>query len=101
MALLNKLKDSILGLGGRKPQTFGVNPAPPDSLHQTYSVDGQPSVMWRLIKGNLSMKPKPSSLDELDSNAPSLRPNTGVVSQVYKSRQGRRYKDLGPVEGRY
>jgi hypothetical protein len=47
------------------------------------------------------MKPKPSSLDELDSNAPSLRPNTGVVSQVYKSKQGRRYKDLGPLEGRY
>lgn len=100
MGLLDKLKDSILGLGGIKPQKFGVNPAPPDSLHETYSVDGQPSVMWRLIKGNIGIKPSPSKLDELDPNAPSLKPG-GVVSQVYKSKQGRRYKDLGPTEGRY
>lgn len=100
MGLLNKLKDSVLGLGGAKPQQFGVNPAPPDSLHQTYSTDGQPSIMWRLIKGNQGMKPTPSTLDELDPKAPSLKPE-GVVSQVYKSKQGRRYKDLGPVEGRY
>jgi hypothetical protein len=46
------------------------------------------------------MKPLPSTLDELDLNAPSLKP-VGVVSQVYKSKSGRRYKDLGPVEGRY
>lgn len=100
MGLLDKLKDSILGLGGAKPQKFGVNPNPPDSLHQTYSVDGQPSVIWRLIKGNISVKPTPSTLDELDPKAPSLKPG-GVVSQAYKSKQGRRYKDLGPTEGRY
>jgi hypothetical protein len=46
------------------------------------------------------MKPRPSQLDELDINAPGLKP-VGVVSQVYKSKQGRRYKDLGPKEGRY
>jgi hypothetical protein len=100
MGLLDKLKSSILGLGGNKPQQFGVNPIPPDSLHQLYSVDGNPNVDWRLIKGNLSNKPQPSTLDELDTKAPNLKPN-GVVSQVYKSKQGRRYKDLGPTEGRY
>jgi len=100
MGLLDKLKDSILGLGGAKPQQFGVNPIPPDSLHQQYSVDGNPDVNWRLIKGNLSNKPQPSTMDEMDPIAPNLKP-VGVVSQVYKSKTGRQYKDLGPVEGRY
>jgi hypothetical protein len=100
MALLNKLKDSTLGLGGNKPAQFGVNPAPPDSLHDLYSVDGNPDVTWRLIPRNVSNKPKPSTLDELDLIAPNLNP-VGVVSQVYKSKPGRQYKDLGPVEGRY
>ena len=100
MALLNKLKDSILGLKGEKPQTFGVNPTPPDSLHDLYSVDGNPDVNWRLIPRNIPMKPQPSTMDELDPIAPNLKP-VGVVSQVYKSKTGRQYKDLGPVEGRY
>ena len=100
MGLLDKLKDSILGLGGAKPQQFGVNPIPPDSLHQQYSVDGNPDVNWRLIKGNLPNKPQPSTMDEMDTQAPNLNP-VGVVSQVYKSKPGRRYKDLGPTEGRY
>ena len=99
MGLLDKLTNSILGLGGRKPQQFGVNPVPPDSLHKLYSVDGSPDVTWRSINGS-NMKPQPSKLDELDTNAPNLRPS-GVVSQVYKSKTGRRYKDLGPTEGRY
>jgi hypothetical protein len=99
MALLNKLKDSILGLKGAKPQQFGVNPVPPDSLHNLYSIDGQPNVTWRPSNG-LGFKPLPSQLDELDANAPNIQP-TGVVSQVYKSKSGRRYKDLGPTEGRY
>lgn len=100
MGLLDKLKNSILGLGGNKPQQFGVNPVPPNSLHNLYSVDGNPDVNWRLIKGNLPNKPLPSTLDELDANAPNLQ-TSGVVSQVYKSKTGRRYKDLGPTEGRY
>jgi len=100
MPLLDKLPTSVLGLAGTKPPTFGVNPIPPDSLHNLYSVDGNPNVTWRLIKGNLSMKPQPSRLDELDINAPNLKP-AGVVSQIYKSKQGRRYKDLGPTEGRF
>lgn len=100
MGLLDKLKNSVLGLKGAKPQSFGVNPIPPNSLHQLYSVDGNPNVEWRLIKGNLPNKPLPSTLDELDANAPNLQ-TSGVVSQVYKSKSGRRYKDLGPTEGRY
>ena len=100
MALLNKLKDSILGLGGNKPSQFGVNPVPPDSLHDLYSVNGNPDVTWRLIPRNIPMKPKPSTMDELDPIAPNLKP-VGVVSQVYKSKSGRQYKDLGPTEGRY
>jgi len=99
MGLLDKLKSSILGLGGNKPQQFGVNPVPPDSLHKLYSVDGNPDVTWRPSNG-LGFKPLPSQLDELDKNAPNLRPS-GVVSQIYKSKTGRRYKDLGPTEGRY
>jgi hypothetical protein len=39
-------------------------------------------------------------MDEMDPIAPNLKP-VGVVSQVYKSKTGRQYKDLGPVEGRY
>lgn len=99
MGLLDKLKNSILGLKGEKPQQFGVNPVPPDSLHLNYSTEGQPNVSWRPSNG-LGFKPLPSKLDELDAQAPNLR-NVGVVSQVYKSRTGRRYKDLGPKEGRY
>jgi len=100
MPLLDKLPTSTLGLGGNKPLSFGVNPIPPGSLHDTYSVDSNPNVTWRLIKRNLPMKPQPSVLDETDINAPNLRP-VGVVSQIYKSSTGRRYKDLGPKEGRY
>jgi hypothetical protein len=100
MGLLDKLTSSILSLRGERPQQFGVNPIPPNSLHQLYSVDGNPDVNWRLIKGNLPNKPLPSTLDELDVNAPNLQ-TSGVVSQVYKSKTGRTYRDLGPTEGRY
>jgi len=101
MGLLDKLStDGTLSLKGSKPQSFGVNPVPPNSLHNLYSIDGQPNVTWRLIKGNIPNKPQPSTIDELDKQAPNLTP-VGVVSQVYKSKQGRRYKDLGPTEGRY
>lgn len=99
MGLLDKLKNSILGLGGNKPQNFGVNPVPPNSLHNLYSVNGNPEVSWRPSNGS-GFKPQPSKMDELDTQAPNLTP-VGVVSQVYKSKPGRRYKDLGPTEGRY
>ena len=66
MGLLDKLTSSILGLRGEKPQTFGVNPIPPDSLHDTYSTDGIPDVTWRKING-AGTKPQPSRLDIGDS----------------------------------
>jgi hypothetical protein len=101
MSLLNKLAtDGTLSMKGVKPANFGVNPVPPNSLHRLYSVDGTPDVTWRLINKNLPMKPQPSKLDELDTQAPNLQ-RVGVVSQVYKSSTGRRYKDLGPKGGRY
>jgi len=66
MGLLDKLKTGILGLKGAKPQQFGVNPIPPDSLHLNYSTDGKPDVTWRTISGN-GPKPQPSRLDIGDS----------------------------------
>ena len=62
MGLLDKLKTGILGLRGAKPQQFGVNPVPPDSLHLNYSTDGKPNVTWRTISG-VGPKPLPSRLD--------------------------------------
>ena len=62
MGLLDKLKTGVLGLKGAKPQQFGVNPIPPDSLHLNYSTDGKPDVTWRTISGN-GPKPTPSRLD--------------------------------------
>jgi hypothetical protein len=101
MGLLDKLStDGTLSLRGAQPANFGVNPVPPNSLHNLYSVDGNPDVTWRLIPRTPANKPQPSNMDELDPIAPNLVP-VGVVSQVYKSATGRRYKDLGPVEGRY
>jgi len=66
MGLLDKLKSSVLGLGGNKPAQFGVNPIPPDSLHLNYSTDGKPNVTWRTISGT-GPKPQPSRLDINDS----------------------------------
>ena len=94
MGLLDKLKSSFLGLKGETPQTFGVNPVPPDSLHNTYSTDGIPDVTWRKI-GGTGMKPQPSRLDELDPRAPKLNA-VGVVSKAYKSKPGQKYLDNKP-----
>jgi hypothetical protein len=66
MGLLDKLKSSVLGLGGGKPAKFGVDPIPPDSLHLNYSTDGKPDVTWRTISGT-GPKPQPSRLDINDS----------------------------------
>jgi hypothetical protein len=56
----------ILGLGGNKPSSFGVDPVPPNSLHLAYSTDGKPNVKWRTISGS-GPKPLPSRLDINDS----------------------------------
>ena len=74
-------------------------------LQYTYSVDGNPNVRLKdFNRGGASTTVRPPArLDELDPNAPN---NTqagmgGVVSQIYKSSTGRKYKDLGPQPGRY
>lgn len=76
-------------------------------LQDTYSVDGIPNERIvdfnRQSLGGVTAVRPPAILDELDPNAPN---NTqagtgGVVSQIYKSKAGRRYKDLGPQPGRY
>ncbi|MBS1738700.1 MAG: hypothetical protein JSS98_19140 [Bacteroidetes bacterium] len=66
MAIIDQLKGGTLSLGGKKPAIFGVNPTPPDSLHDTYSTTGDPNVTWRTINGS-GMKPVPSNLDETKS----------------------------------
>ena len=73
MGLLDKLKSSLLGLGGNAPQQFGTNPVPPDSLHDTFSTDGKPNVQWRTISGE-GMKPQPSRLDIGDTKG-KYKPN--------------------------
>jgi hypothetical protein len=123
MSLLNKLNQKTktgepnnLSLVGNNfnPQTkspaFGyadstnsLNPKL-SRLHNEYSVDAIPKV--RIIDFNKSaypsVVPPASTIDELDKDAPNLNPVAGgVVSKVYKSKQGRNYKDLGPAEGRY
>jgi len=77
-----------------------------------YSVDGTPNVrvasFGDISAGStISVRPQ-STIDELDPNAPNNTqigrpvPNGGpVVSQIYKSPTGQRYRDLGPIDGRY
>lgn len=66
MAIIDQLNGGNLSLNGKTPQNFGVNPIPPNSLHDTYSTTGDPNVTWRTISGT-GMKPNPSNLDETKS----------------------------------
>jgi hypothetical protein len=118
-SVLNQLPDSTLSLVGNninaRPQSpawgyrdssGNLDPAA-SRLQNTYSVNGDPNVRItdfnrQALGGSTLVKP-PSTLDELDRNAPN---NTqagtgGVVSQVYKSPARRNYKNLGPQPGRY
>jgi hypothetical protein len=123
MSVLNQLPDSTLSLQGN-----GFSPSPtqadwgyptvtpyapadliPESskLHSEYSVNGNPRVYVadynRLALGGATTVKTPSTLDELDPIAPrNLQAGLGgVVSQIYKSPSGQRYRDLGPQPGRY
>jgi hypothetical protein len=119
MAILDQLGSSTLSLVGNQ---FNTNPGQqgwgfpdvtgelaPDlsRLHDNYSVDGDPNLRIedfnRLALGGATTPKTPSTLDELDPIAPNnYQAGTGgVVSQIYKSANGRRYKDLGPQPGRY
>ncbi len=64
--ILSNLTKMVLSLKGGKPSNFGVNPIPPNSLHDEYSTTGVPAVKWRTISGT-GMKPLPSKLDNLKS----------------------------------
>jgi hypothetical protein len=118
MSLLDKLKTnspdntlSLLGNGfnpqkgnpafGYADSTNSLNPKL-SRLQFTYSVDYIPTVRIKDFNKSQypSVLPPASILDELDTKAPNLEVK-GVVSKVYKSKQGRNYRDLGPAEGRY
>jgi hypothetical protein len=84
MGLLNLLSLSKFGFGGKKPN-FNITPNPPGSLHDTYSIDGNPKIT--LTSTNpLNPVPRPSILDEKDVN------NTNK----FRSREGQRYIDNLP-----
>ena len=118
-SVLDQLPQSTLSLAGN---SLTANPNSPawgyqapggnldpalSQLQNTYSVDGNPNERIvdfnRTALGGVTAVRPPATLDELDPNAPN---NTqagtgGVVSQIYKSAPGRKYKDLGPQPGRY
>jgi hypothetical protein len=118
-SVLDQLPESNLSLVGNgfnaKPNSpaWGyqapggdLNPAL-SQLQNTYSVDGNPNERIvdfnrQALGGVTTVKP-PATLDELDPNAPNNNQagSGGVVSQIYKSATGRKYKDLGPADGRY
>ena len=117
-SVLDQLPQSTLSLVGNR---FNARPSQPawgytdatgqldpalSNLQNTYSVDGNPNERIvdfnRAALGGSTTVKVPSSLDELDPNAPrNTQAGTGVVSQIYKSKPGRKYKDLGPQPGRY
>jgi len=124
MALQDKLKDSTLSLEGNgfnpalQSAAWGLNntnitdptlnPLDPklSILQNTYDVNSTPQT--KIVSFNKTpykpFLPTESRLDELDKNAPA---NTqaglagSIVSQIYKSATGKKYKDLGPKDGRY
>ncbi len=120
MAIIDQLPNSTLSLNGNQfiaapgRSSWGYDPGDGNieevasKLHDTFSVNGDPNV--RIVDFNRNAlggvtvpSATPTTLDELDPIAPN---NTqagggGVVSQIYKSATGRRYKDLGPQPGRY
>jgi hypothetical protein len=112
-SVLNQLPNSNLSLLGNNfnptpnspawgypDATTNLDPAQ-SKLQNTYSVDSNPQVRLKNFNRNGITTVRPAArLDELDTNAPNLTP-TGVVSQVYKSKVGRQYKQLGPQPGRY
>lgn len=113
MPIINQLSTSTLSLQGNgfNPQsqqsawgyidsTANLDPAV-SKLQNTYSVDSIPQVRLKDFNRNgVATVRAESKLDELDNRAPNLQP-VGVVSQIYKSKVGRQYKQLGPQPGRY
>jgi len=131
MALQDKIKDSKLSLEGNgfNPSagevSFGytnpllintkgkdgeaANLLQPDLsvLHNTYSQDGVPDKIKIVDFNKTKYKPYlpgDSKLDELDLRAPKNEragKTKSVVSQIYKSKKGSKYEELGPGDGFY
>jgi len=113
MAIIDQLNRSNLSLQGnginphQQSPSWGyidasanLDPAA-SKLQNTYSVDSIPQVRLKNFNiDGVTTVPAESRLDELDRRAPNLQPS-GVVSQIYKSKPGRQYKQLGPQPGRY
>jgi len=113
MPVINQLNTSTLSLQGNRitavptqpawgyiDSTANLDPAA-SKLQNTYSVNSIPPVRLKDFNINgVTTVPAESRLDELDNRAPNLTTG-GVVSQIYKSATGRKYRDLGPRDGRY
>jgi hypothetical protein len=113
MPIVNQATGSVLSLQGNRINAVPTQPAwgfydstanldpAASKLQNTYSVDSIPPVRVKNFNINgVTTVPAQSRLDELDRRAPNLTPS-GVVSQIYKSKVGRQYKQLGPQPGRY
>jgi hypothetical protein len=120
MAIIDQLPNSTLSLEGNGFQTANNRAAwgydagdgniqeEASRLHNEFSINGQPNVRIvdfnRVALGGVTVpSATPSTLDELDPIAPNnwQAGTGGVVSQIYKSVSGRKYRDLGPQPGRY
>lgn len=64
MSLFDLLSKSIFGYKGNK-LPFNIEPTPPGSYHQTYSIDGKPSIR-QVNTVPKNYLPQPSNLDESD-----------------------------------
>lgn len=114
MAIIDQHTKSDLSLDGTRgfsKREFGyvapgepVVPYTPDNkLHKLYSIYTTPTIKVVDFNGSIPVRPE-STLDELDAKAPKnlqAGKEGSVVSQIYKSSTGSKYKDLGPKDGRY
>jgi hypothetical protein len=114
MPIIDQLKQSNLSLDGSRglaARDFGFKPAPSPvegavatALHRDYSALANPGKV-NVVDFNGTIFNKPAStLDETDPIAPNnfAAGSAGsVVSQIYKSSVGQKYKDKGPLGGHY
>ena len=87
MGLINLLLNgaSKLGWNGGKVPSPTVLPIPPGSMHETYSLDGNPNITVSAA-GFVPSKPAPSKLDEADS----------LNTSKYRNKAGGKYTDNLP-----
>lgn len=90
MGLLNLLAGGVskLGWGGGKVPSNKmslVNPNPPGSRHDTYSLDGNPNIK-SIGAGFVPSKPSPTNLDS----------NDATNTSTYRNSTGKKYLDNRP-----